>query len=105
MGCKCQSIHVIRGDTFSYLCHFDNNHDEAIDLTNVTFEAVLDNSSHTWQQPLSVKKVDQIAHRGDFLLSAENTENWLVGNLQIKLTRIIGSVRSSTLIPILVSRG
>lgn len=105
MGCNSESLDIIRGDTVSYACHFDNKDDEPIDLTDVAIEAIVETLSHSWQQPLIVTKADQIAHRGDFLLSAINTVDWKIGELQIKLTRIIGGARLSTLIPVIVQRG
>lgn len=105
MNCLNHSLNLIRGDTFSYHCHLDNSEDEPIDLTNTDFDATVETLSQSWQQLLIVTKADQIVHKGDFLLSADNTGEWLIGELQIKLTRINGTVRSSTLIPVFVTRG
>lgn len=105
MSCEYDSLNIIRGDSFGCQCHFDDEDDEPIDLTNVEIEAILETISHSWQQPLIVTKADQIAHRGDFFMSAVSTADWQIGELQIKLTRIIGTVRVSVLIPITVQRG
>ncbi len=105
MSCEYESLNIIRGDSFGCQCHFDNEDDEPIDLTNVEIEASLETLSHSWQQPLIITKADQIAHRGDFLMSADSTTGWMIGDLQIKLTRIKGTARLSVLIPITVQRG
>ena len=105
MTCLNDSLNIIRGDTFNYSCRFDNENDEPIDLTNTNFEAVIETLSQSWQQPLIVTKADQIAHKGDFFISAESTSDWSIGDLQIRLTRIVGAVRLSTLIPVFVERG
>ncbi|MDH0030302.1 MULTISPECIES: hypothetical protein [unclassified Acinetobacter] len=105
MSCLNDSLNIIRGDTFSYPCHFDGENDEPIDLTDTQFDAVIETLSQSWQQPLVVTKADQIAHKGDFFISAETTDDWLIGDLQIRLTRIIGTVRLSALIPVFVERG
>jgi len=105
MSCDNESLNIIRGDTLSYACHLDNETDVAIDLTDTQFEAIIETLSQSWQQPLIVTKADQIAYKGDFFISAENTNDWLIGDLQIKLTRIIGDTRVSTLIPVTVFRG
>lgn len=105
MTCDYESINIIRGDTFSYACHLDNEDDEPIDLSNIQFEATIETLSQSWRQPLIATKADQIANKGDFFISAESTNVWLIGDLQIKLTRIIGDARVSTLIPVTVIRG
>ena len=105
MGCDSDGLEIIRGDTFSYQCHLDNENDEPIDLSNIQFEATIETLSHSWQESLIVNKSDQIANKGDFFISAESTNDWLIGDLQIKLTRILGDARVSTLIPIVVVRG
>lgn len=105
MSCINESLNIIRGDTFSYACHFDDGNNEPIDLTDTEFEAVIETLSQSWQQPLIVTKLDQVANKGDFLISADDTDDWLIGDLQIKLTRIVNTVRVSTLIPVLVTRG
>ena len=105
MSCDSDGLEIIRGDTFSYQCHLDNENDEPIDLSNIQFEATIETLSQSWQQPLIVNKADQIANKGDFFISVESTNDWLIGDLQIKLTRILGDARVSTLIPIVVVRG
>jgi|GEM_PF-3133026 len=105
MSCILESLNIIRGDTFSYECHFNNENDEPIDLTAIEIEATIETISRSWQEPLTVTIADQIAHRGDFLLSSISTADWKIGDLQIKLTRIIGGSRLSTLIPVIVQRG
>lgn len=105
MSCNSDYLNIIRGDTFSYACHLDNENDEPIDLSNIQFAATIQTLSKSWQESLIVTNADQIANKGDFLLSAESTMDWLIGDLQIKLTRIIGDTCVSTLIPIVVVRG
>lgn len=106
MSCDSEFLNIIRCDTFSYQCHFDDENNEPIDLTDTQFEALIETLSQSWQQPLMiVTKADQIANKGDFFISAESTTDWLIGDLQIKLTRIIGDARVSTLIPVSVIRG
>lgn len=105
MSCLNDSLTFIRGDAFSYAGHYDDENDEPIDLTSTEFEAVIETLSQSWQQPLIVIKADQIANKGDFLITAESTNEWLIGDLQIKLTRIIGTARLSIMIPVTVLRG
>lgn len=105
MSCDNDGLEIIRSDTFSYACHLDNESDEPIDLTDIQFEATVETLSQSWRQPLIVTKADQIANKGDFFISTESTTDWLIGDLQIKLTRIIGDARVSTLIPVSVIRG
>ena len=105
MSCDSDGLEIIRGDTFSYHCRLDNENDEPIDLTDIQFEATIETLSQSWQESLIVTKADQIANKGDFFISEESTNDWLIGDLQIKLTRIIGDARVSTLIPVVVVRG
>ena len=105
MSCDSEFLNIIRGDTFSYQCHLDNENEEPIDLTDIQFEATIETLSQSWQQQLIVYKADQIANKGDFFIFAESTNDWLIGDLQIKLTRIISDTRVSTLIPVVVVRG
>lgn len=105
MVCDRDGLEIIRGDTFSYQCNLDNENDEPIDLSNIQFEATIETLSQSWQESLIVTKADQIANKGDFFISAESTNDWLIGDLQIKLTRIVGAARVSTLIPVSIIRG
>ncbi|WP_151823840.1 hypothetical protein [Acinetobacter bereziniae] len=104
MSCE-QSLNIIRGDTFSYACHYDDPLDKPIDLSITEFEALIETLSQSWTGPLTVLKLDQVTNKGDFLISAMNTNDWPVGELQIRLVRVVSGIRSTVLIPVKVIRG
>lgn len=103
---SCESLlTVIRGDGFSHLCHYSDAENKPIDLAMTEFEAVIENANYSWLEILTVKKLDQTTNPGGFLIQAESTMHWQIGELQIKLTRIVDGYRKSILIPVTVVRG
>lgn len=88
----------IRGDTFSQVGTYCNNAKRPIDLTDIDLEASLYSADGTFNEALTVDKLDQVANKGKFVMSASDTTSWPLGVLNFKVSKTVAGVKTSLIL-------
>ena len=95
---------IIRGDTWNLTLEYRDKCNKLIDLTDTEVTASVELPDQTWSQNIAVTVLDQAINKGKALINAD-TQNWHVGEMRLKVTRIKFDVKKSCIAKIKVVEG
>ncbi len=82
----------------------DSFADDLNDLTDTEVTASVELPDQTWSQNIAVTVLDQTINKGKALINAD-TQNWHVGEMRLKVTRIKFGTKKSSIAKIKVVEG
>ena len=95
---------IIRGDTWNLTLEYRDKCNKLIDLTDTEVKASVELPDQTWSQNIAVTVLDQAINKGKALINAD-TQNWHVGEMRLKVTRIKFGTKKSSIAKIKVVEG
>lgn len=95
---------IILGDTWNLTLEYRDKCNKLIDLTDTEVTASVELPDQTWSQNITVTVLDQTINKGKALINAD-TQNWHVGEMRLKVTRIKFGTKKSSIAKIKVVEG
>ncbi len=96
---------LIRGDTFSHIAEYRDDCNRLIDLTDNIIIGSVEAPDQSWSENLIITVFDQTINKGKFVIAASDTSLWRVGEMVLRVSRMVDGAKSSTVTKFKVIEG